>query len=702
MAKSVGNIFLLREVLDRYEPRRWCSRTSSPRTTAARWSSRTEKLDEAKAAYERLADAFGRPGLPHRRRRPGAAPWASAPACGAARRARPASAFAEHMDDDLNTAGAIGELFALVGDVLPAIWRGRPRRGAARRRRRWARRVQVLRESLEMCCSCRCRPRGRGEPAASVPGRRGLRHRRRALLPAPSAWPRRAAGTTSSSSTRERLALRRPLATPACCATTTAPRRTGPGRPAARRAAGGRFRGARHQAGTQVVRTGAAAVRGTAQRTMEWIYGRKSCAWRWLPARGGGPTGWPATAPALACAGSCGRPAGCRSSVVAAHELDGSPAAATTRASPLQVETLSLRRRRGRAARPDLVVVLDEVSDPRNLGAVARSALASGAGGLVAAAPPLGRGHAGGRQGLRRRHRASADRPGDQHRRLSQARPSAPASGSTAPPARRARSYLDLDYTARWSSSSAPRAAACAAGGAHLRRAGGDPHGGRRGESQRERGGGAVPLRGAPPASRARRRPARPATVNRHALHRRRLQRAARAVPAARQGRDLRAAATGWPTGSPSFAALQGATSVLVFDGHGRAELELHAGQGAQWRSASPAARSRPTRSSPGASPSSRPTSPSSSSQPTRRCSARPRAPACSRMTPRELGAELISETGQALDSSREASRMRSRLEDKVDPETLRKLEDLRNKAQTPGAVYVSGLCRGIERRWGQ
>ncbi len=31
----------------------------------------------------------------------------------------------------------------------------------------------------------------------------------------------------------------------------------------------------------------------------------------------------------------------------------------------------------------DLVVALDEVSDPRNLGAVARTALACGAGGLV-------------------------------------------------------------------------------------------------------------------------------------------------------------------------------------------------------------------------------------------------------------------------------------------------------------------------------
>ncbi len=55
------------------------------------------------------------------------------------------------------------------------------------------------------------------------------------------------------------------------------------------------------------------------------------------------------------------------------------------------------------------------------------------------------------------------------------------------------------------------------------------------------------------------------------------------------------------------------------------------------------------------------------------------------RMTPRELGAELArgpddERAAQALDSARDSTRMRSRLEDKVDPETLRRLEDLRDK----------------------
>ena len=55
------------------------------------------------------------------------------------------------------------------------------------------------------------------------------------------------------------------------------------------------------------------------------------------------------------------------------------------------------------------------------------------------------------------------------------------------------------------------------------------------------------------------------------------------------------------------------------------------------------------------------------------------------RMTPRELGVELErgpedDRSAQALDSARDVTRMPSRLEDKVDPETLRRLEDLRSK----------------------
>ena len=55
-----------------------------------------------------------------------------------------------------------------------------------------------------------------------------------------------------------------------------------------------------------------------------------------------------------------------------------------------------------------------------------------------------------------------------------------------------------------------------------------------------------------------------------------------------------------------------------------------------------------------------------------------------SRMTPRELGVELAGggEMGQALDSASDSTTMPSRLEDKVDPETLRRLEDMRHQTK--------------------
>lgn len=54
-----------------------------------------------------------------------------------------------------------------------------------------------------------------------------------------------------------------------------------------------------------------------------------------------------------------------------------------------------------------------------------------------------------------------------------------------------------------------------------------------------------------------------------------------------------------------------------------------------------------------------------------------------SRMTPLELGAELGGDQrGQALDSAPDSTTMPSRLEDKVDPETLRRLEEMRHKPQ--------------------
>ena len=114
MAKSVGNIFLLREVLDRYEPAVLLTyflttHYRSPLEFSA------EKLEEAKAAHGRLRDALGdidfRVAHAARAARRGACPDLTL-------RAEAARlTFAEHMDDDLNTAGAVGELFALVGET---------------------------------------------------------------------------------------------------------------------------------------------------------------------------------------------------------------------------------------------------------------------------------------------------------------------------------------------------------------------------------------------------------------------------------------------------------------------------------------------------------------------------------------------------------------------------------------------------------
>ncbi len=124
MAKSVGNIFLLREVLDRYEPAVvltyfLTTHYRSPLEFGA------EKLDEAKAAYGRFADALANVDF----RIANAGRAAARGECpDLALRAETARvAFGERMDDDLNTAGAMGELFALVGEMhryLTAVDRG--------------------------------------------------------------------------------------------------------------------------------------------------------------------------------------------------------------------------------------------------------------------------------------------------------------------------------------------------------------------------------------------------------------------------------------------------------------------------------------------------------------------------------------------------------------------------------------------------
>jgi len=114
MAKSVGNIALLRETLDRYPaPVVMTYFLTTHYRSPLEFS--VERLDEAKASYERLVGALRdvafRLATADRARRRGDVAHLRETL------ARVAAEFDEYMDDDLNTAGAIGSLFALVAGV---------------------------------------------------------------------------------------------------------------------------------------------------------------------------------------------------------------------------------------------------------------------------------------------------------------------------------------------------------------------------------------------------------------------------------------------------------------------------------------------------------------------------------------------------------------------------------------------------------
>ena len=114
MAKSVGNIFLLREVLDRYEAAVVLTYFLTTHYRSPLEFS-TDKLDEAKAAYARLADALAdfEFRIENAARAAHQGEWPDLTLRAESARLL----FSEQMDDDLNTAGAIGELFALIGEA---------------------------------------------------------------------------------------------------------------------------------------------------------------------------------------------------------------------------------------------------------------------------------------------------------------------------------------------------------------------------------------------------------------------------------------------------------------------------------------------------------------------------------------------------------------------------------------------------------
>ena len=115
MAKSVGNISPLREVIDRYGSAALVTYFLTTHYRSPLEFS-DDKLNEAAAAHGRLMEAVRAAEF-----RLQTADRAAATGEGEGLQARveaARSAFAEHMDDDLNTAGAIGELFALAGDMF--------------------------------------------------------------------------------------------------------------------------------------------------------------------------------------------------------------------------------------------------------------------------------------------------------------------------------------------------------------------------------------------------------------------------------------------------------------------------------------------------------------------------------------------------------------------------------------------------------
>ncbi len=128
------------------------------------------------------------------------------------------------------------------------------------------------------------------------------------------------------------------------------------------------------------------------------------------------------------------------------------------------------------------------------------------------------------------------------------------------------------------------------------------------------------------------------------------------------------------------FAALRGAEAVLVFDGHGPQSSSCAPVKGApvevcfaggRFTADTLIARRIAER------PADMNVVVVSADQEVQRTAARA---GVSRMTPGELAAQLQEDRRSPLDSSDGPSRMPSRLEDKVDPETLRRLEDLRTK----------------------
>ena len=114
---------------------------------------------------------------------------------------------------------------------------------------------------------------------------------------------------------------------------------------------------------------------------VDWIYGRNVVQLALAAGARRRPHRLAATVAALKALGGA-VPAGLPVDVVAPHELDEITGSRDHQGAALQVDAFRYAET-AEILRADIIVVLDEVSDPRNVGAVARSAAAAGAGGLV-------------------------------------------------------------------------------------------------------------------------------------------------------------------------------------------------------------------------------------------------------------------------------------------------------------------------------
>ena len=116
---------------------------------------------------------------------------------------------------------------------------------------------------------------------------------------------------------------------------------------------------------------------------MEWIYGRQVARLALAAGAKRRPHRLAVTAAALADLGRHGAdPAGVPRQLCETRELDHLSGSREHQGVALLVDGYPYADA-DRLVRSDLVVVLDQVGDPRNVGAVVRSALAAGAGGLA-------------------------------------------------------------------------------------------------------------------------------------------------------------------------------------------------------------------------------------------------------------------------------------------------------------------------------